>query len=144
MAKRKKKYNPVDKAREKVVGLVVSWSDESPMMDATGFIPGEITHKNPVNALYIAAVYSKLKNWIVNEQEFFWRVTMNLVFDYPNGSRQYEGRELVALIRLTDLDKATEEQFHDAMRHGDKDKYSHTEFKVECLGKNYQSTSEEG
>ena len=144
MAKRNKKYNPIDKAREKVVGLIVSWKDESPLMDASGFMPGKIKHKNPVHALHIASVYAQLKNWIVHEQEFFWKVTMNLVFDYPNGSRQYEERELVAMIRLGDLEQATESQFHDAMRHGGKEQYSHTEFVVECLGKNYQKRNDEG
>ena len=143
MAKRNKKYNPINKAREKVVGLIVSWKDESPLMDTIGFMPGKITHKNPVHALRIDSMFSQLKDWIVNEQEFFWKVTMNLVFDYANGSRQYEERELVAMIRLSDLEQATEEQFHSAMRHGGKEQYSHTEFVVECLGKNYRKRDTE-
>lgn len=134
MGKPRKKYNAKKLAKQKVTGLIVSWSDTNPDMDTSGFMPGTVTHIKPLLRTLAPVLYAKNKQWIVEQEAFFWKVTMTAVFRYPNGSDQHETRELHAQIILADLSTVCEQQHQDMLRHGSGDHYSHTEFTVQCLG----------
>ena len=145
--KRKKKYSNLRHARQKVIGLIVSWIDESPLMDSSGFIPGEVSHANPLLRLMAKELYGRHKDWIVSEATFFWKVSMTLIFNFPdaNGNKQlfHVPREFYAQCRLTEMADACESEFIAAMRYGTPEAYTHTEFVVECLGNNPTTIDEE-
>ncbi|BFM16248.1 hypothetical protein R50073_24310 [Maricurvus nonylphenolicus] len=134
--KKRKAFNARKKLLDNVVGLIVRWKDKSPLMDSSGFIAGEVTHTNPIKRLFIPDLYCQNKDWIIKGRAFYWQVNMTLMFDYDKSVGQDETRELIAFCPLTDISDVCEEQFKDAMRHGDEKRYTHTEFEVICLDKN--------
>jgi hypothetical protein len=136
MAKTRKKFNPKSHRRNRVKGLIVEWKDTSPTVDSSGFILGRVSHRNHLYRLMADIYFAQHKKWIVYEQEFLWSVNIVVVFNYENETTQHEERELTAFIKLAELDEISVEQIEDAMRHGDAQYYSHTEFVVECLGTN--------
>ena len=139
---RSKKYNPANARKKQVIGLIIRWHDTSPLMDSEGFMPGIVTHKNPLWRVLAGPLYARNKEWLVEQTEFFWQVTLTAVFAYPNGTTQHETRELFAYTVLADIAEVCNEQFTDAMRHGAAEHYTHTEFEVQCLGDKPQSIND--
>lgn len=132
----KNKPHMIKRARAGIKGLIISWQDKDPLRDTSDVIPGAVTHRNPVYRLTARKVFEDFGDWITNKMPFRWLVTIKLIFDYPNGQRQIEERELEAVATISALNDHCLEQIRDALRHGDKQCYKHTEFTIECLGNN--------
>lgn len=124
------------RARAGVKGLIISWIDIDPLRDCSETIPGKVSHRNPVMRLTAKKVFQDYGDFITRIQNFRWLVSINVIFDYDNGRRQIETRELEAFTTITKLNEYALEQIEDALRHGDKSKYKHTEFTIECIGVN--------
>ncbi len=122
------------RALNQVRGLIIRWNDDKPLESSTDPLAGEITHKNRVLRLLAREILTRHFDWIINRQRFRWRVTITAVFQYENGLDQMETRELEAMAVFSELNDIAMEQIEDAMRHGAKDKYQHTQFEIECLG----------
>lgn len=140
MAKRRKKCSKLNRSRRMVVGMIVRWSDTSPEMDSSGFMPGEVTHRSLVYAPIAGDLFSRMKDWIVDKQHFFWRLDIGVVFKRDDGAEWVEHRELYTYCVLADLGYLSLQQFEDAKCAGNERFYSHTNFEVECLSTdaNYQ------
>lgn len=132
----KNKPHMIKRARAGVKGLIISWVDKDPLRNSSEVIPGDVTHRNPVYRLTARKVFEDFGDWITNRMPFRWLITIKVIFDYPNGQRQIEERELEAVATISALNEHCLEQIQDAMRHGDEKCYTHTEFTIECLGNN--------
>lgn len=132
----KNKQQILKRARNMVKGLVISWSDPDPLGDTTSIRNATVTHRNPVLRLKARQVFEDFGEWIMHRQVFRWLITIDVVFHYANGVVQRETRELEAVATITDLNSHCMEQIRDALRHGAEDRYTHTEFQIECLGSN--------
>jgi len=124
----------IKRARAGVKGLIIDWVDEDPLTDSSKVIPGNVSHRNPIYRLTARKIFEDHGEFITKKQSFRWLVTIKVVFDYDNGQRQYEERELEAFATISVINEYALEQIEDAMRYGDKSKYTHTEFKIECIG----------
>ena len=124
----------IKRARAGVKGLIIDWVDEDPLTDSSKVIPGNVSHRNPIYRLTARKIFEDHGEFITKQQSFRWLVTIKVVFDYDNGQRQYEERELEAFATISAINEYALEQIEDAMRYGDKSKYKHTEFKIECIG----------
>lgn len=122
------------RARAGIKGLIISWIDEDPLTESSKVIPGKVNHRNPIYRLSARKIFEDHGEFITQHQNFRWRVNINVIFDYDNGQRQIETRELEAFTTISCLNDFALEQIEDAMRHGDKNKYKHTEFSIECIG----------
>lgn len=122
------------RARAGVKGLIISWQDTDPLRDTSEVIAGKVSHRNPIFRLTARKLFQDFGDWITNRQAFRWLVTIKVIFDYPNGQRQIEERELEAVTTIDELNGYCLEQIRDALRHGDQMYYTHTEFTIECLG----------
>lgn len=129
----KQKNQMLKRARAGVKGLIISWIDTNPLRDTHEPINGEVTHKNPLFKLVAKKVFKDFGDWITFGQPFHWLITITVIFDYDNGQRQLEERELEAFATLDRINEFSLDAIRDAMRHGDMKKYVHTKFKVECL-----------
>lgn len=121
-------------AKKMVKGLIIKWHDKCPEMSSDGFMPGSVTHRNNTFSAGCGSFYARNKDWIIRKQSFNWSVKITLVFNYDNDVQQRSERELIAHIRLSELDDVAMSEFREAMREGNENCYSHTEFEVECLG----------
>ena len=124
----------IKRARAGVKGLIIDWVDEDPLTDSSKVIPGNVSHRNPIYRLTARKIFQDHGEFITKQQSFRWLVTIKVVFDYDNGQRQYEERELEAFATISVINEYALEQIQDAMRYGDMSKYRHTEFKIECIG----------
>lgn len=122
------------RARAGVKGLIISWIDVEPLRDGTDLANGRITHRNPVYRLTARTIFRDFGDWITTKAPFRWQINIKLYFDYPNGATQIEERELEAVSTISALNEHCLEQIEDALRHGGKEYYRHTEFTIECLG----------
>lgn len=132
----KNKQKMVNRARAGIKGLILSWKDKDPLSESAEVIPGAVGHRNPVYRLTAAHLFDQFGDWITTRMPFRWLVTIKLIFDYPNGTTQIEERELEAFATISALNDHCMEQVQDAMRHGNRDHYMHTEFTIECIGSN--------
>lgn len=126
----------IKRARAGVKGLIIYWIDKDPLSASSKVIPGNVDHRNPIYRLTARKIFQDYGDFIARKQSFRWLLTIKVVFDYDNGQRQYEERELEAFSTTSVLNEYALEQIEDAMRYGDKSKYKHTEFKIECIGVN--------
>lgn len=131
--KSKYKQNMIKRSRAGVKGLIISWLDKDPLRDTAETIAGTVTHRNPVFRLTARKIFQDFGEWITDRQAFRWLVTIKIIFDYPNGTRQIEERELEAVSTIKNLNEHCLDAIRDAMRHGNKEYYKHTEFTIECL-----------
>lgn len=132
----RQKNNMIKRARAGVKGLVISWHDKDPLRDTQAHIRGTVTHKSPLFHLCAQKVFSDFKDWIVHHQPFHWLITITVVFVYDNGTRQNEIRELEAFATLDRINEHSLDAIRDALRHGNANNYTHTEFRVECVDTN--------
>lgn len=124
----------LNRAKNGVRGLIISWTDADPLRDTSEIIPGKISHRNPVYRLRAGEIFRVAGTWIMEQQPFRWLITIRLVFDYPNGATQIEERELEAVATINALNDHCLAQIRDALRHGAQEHYRNTEFVVECVG----------
>lgn len=96
----------------------------------------KVTHKNKMIAITGGAskIFRDLYDTINTVVTMRWLVTVNVIFDYPNGQRQTETREIEAHCFFNQLTSFVNEQLEDAKRHGDINCYAKTVYSVECLG----------
>ena len=127
-------HKMLKRARAGIKGLIIDWIDIDPLTDSSRVIPGNVGHKNPVYRLTAREIFEDHGEFITQRQSFRWVVKIDVIFDYDNGQRQIETRELEAFTTISKLNEYALEQIQDAMRHGDKTKYKHTEFTIECIG----------
>lgn len=132
MAKQRKNNN-IKRARAGVRGLIIEWSDKHPLRETQAKISGKISHKNPLFKLCANKIFADYGDWITTQQPFHWLITITVVFIYPNGQEQHETRELEAFTKLTRINEHSLEAIQCAMRHGNMQHYSTTQFKIECL-----------
>lgn len=132
----KAKPNMLKRARALVKGLIISWSDPTPLRDTTDIRNAKVSHRNPLSRLTARKVFEDFGDWIMHKQSFRWLVKIDVIFDYANGTRQTETRELEAMTTISQLNDHCMEAIRDALRHGARDRYTHTEFTIECLGSN--------
>lgn len=131
--KKRKKNNNLERARRGVRGMIIEWEDPNPLRDTSAHIGGKISHKNPIYRLCVKDVFRDFGDWITTKQPFRWLIEITVVFDYPNGARQNEIRELEAYAVLAEINKYCIDEIKDAMRHGNIDHYTTTLFKIECI-----------
>lgn len=129
----RQKNNMIKRARAGIKGLVISWHDTNPLRDSHEVVKGRVSHKNPLFKFVAHKVFADFGDWITFHQAFHWLITINVIFDYDNGQRQKETRELEAFATLDRINEHSLDAIRDALRHGDQSKYTHTEFTVECI-----------
>lgn len=130
----KDRQHMINRARAGIKGLLISWTDPDPLRDTPMIIDGKVSHRNPVFRLTAGKMFTDFGDWITERQAFRWLVTIQLLFDYPNGQTQIEERELEAFTTIHSLNDHCLEQIRDALRHGAPDRYRHTKFTIECIG----------
>jgi len=101
------RHNPrmLKRARAGVKGLIIDWVDEDPLTDSSKVIPGNVSHRNPVYRLTARKIFEDHGEFITRHQSFRWLVTIKVVFDYDNGQRQYEERELEAFATISAINE---------------------------------------
>jgi hypothetical protein len=134
MARDKNKM--LKRARAGIKGLILSWVDKDPLKDQSEVIPCGVTHRNPVYKLTAAKIFEDFGDFITNKQRFRWLIKIDVIFDYDNGQRQIETRELEAFATISEMNEVALDEVRDAQRHGDIKKYVHTKFTVECVALN--------
>lgn len=138
MKSNRQKNNMIKRARAGVKGLIITWQDKDPLRDTHAEIKGTVTHKNPLFRLCAKKVFRDYSDWITHRQPFHWLIKITVIFDYDNGTRQLEERELEAYATLDRINEHSLEAIRDALRYGDEKKYTHTEFRVECIDTCYR------
>lgn len=131
---RKQHHNIQRRARAGVKGLIIAWEDKEPLRDTTAAIAGRVTHRNPIYRLTARRIFRDFGDWITERAPFRWLIKIDVVFDYPNGRRQFETRELEAVTTIANLNEHCLAQIQDAIKHGNAKHYTHTAFTIECLG----------
>lgn len=135
MKTKKQKAAMLKRAKAGVKGLIATWVDPDPMSSGgTRFSDMGVSHRNPVWRLASETVLRNHGDWIIGGSPFRWLINLDVVFDYPNGIRQIETREVEAFARMEDLNPYCFDAIEDAIRHGDKSFYRHVKFTVECIG----------
>lgn len=131
-AKKRNRYKPESRLNF-TKGLVISWTDKSPLDDASEVMPGAVTHRNAIHRLHADRIFFEAKKTMMWVTPHAWKITISVIFDYGN-SVQREERRIDAFCTLGDIDGVCNDEIADCMRHGSADKYTHTEFEVECVG----------
>ena len=123
------------RAKAGVKGLIATWVDPDPFNSGGAkFEDMGVSHRNPVYRLTAEKILHDFGDWIIAGTSFKWLINLDVVFDYPNGVRQIETREVEAFARMEDLNPYCFDAIEDALLHGDKGFYKHVKFTVECLG----------
>ena len=131
----KKKTAMLKRAKAGVKGLIATWVDPDPFNSGgANFSQMAVSHRNPVWKIAAEDVLRNHGDWIISGAQFKWLINLDVVFDYPNGVRQIETREVEAFARMEDLNPYCFDAIEDAIRHGDKSCYKHVKFTVECVG----------
>jgi len=128
------KNKMLKRARAGIKGLIIKWIDADPLTESSKVIPGDVSHRNPVFRLTAKKIFEDHGEFITQHQSFRWVIKIDVIFDYDNGQRQIESRELEAFSTISELNEFALIEIKDAMRHGDINKYKHTEFTIECIG----------
>ena len=134
---RNKKYNP-DKLRlSRLIGLIVSWEDKTPLVeswDREDLGVSSITHTNPNLAKKANAIFCQAGSRLLNKDVFTWRVTITACFYYPDIDTDAEEiRILTARCPFIELDEHGIDAIEDAMRHGKAENYQTTKFTAEII-----------
>lgn len=122
------------RARAKVKGLILHWVDVDPLAETTERITAKAKHRNPILNIVAHKIYRDYGQFIMTQQAFRWFVQVHVIFDYPNGRRQREMRELNAHTTIQNLNHYCMDHIENAFLWGNMDHYTHTEFTIECLG----------
>lgn len=134
-SKPKRKKRPVDhgsRARALVKGLIIGWTDDTPLKDNDAIANEHVSHKNPVIRPMAMSAWNTYGDWLTNVPILLWRVDITIVFRYPNGREQHEHRRVVHRHRLHDIAEACEPAIESALKFGCNP--IEIRFLVECLG----------
>jgi hypothetical protein len=131
-SKNKRKHNIKAKAKRSVVGLKIGWDDNNPEENTTDIVYRYVTHKNPYMRLHAKEIFRTAKLWIAQDQPFYWKADITVIFDYDN-CQQHETRELLAYATIEDLTEHSIQAIECAKRHGDMEKFKTVRFDLECL-----------
>jgi hypothetical protein len=72
----------------------------------------------------------------------FYHVEIKVIFQYDNGVNGEIVRELKSFCLIKELEELSLDLIDDAMREGDKSKFSHVSFRVECLSQHAPQKTE--
>lgn len=126
-------------------GVKVSWSDTNPLREETyddnSITNTSVTHKQPMMNIAAAKLWRQHAAWIV-KQPLLWRVDINLVFRYPNGTEQIEQRRIVERYKFEEIGHSCDPVIEEAMRYGEG--FVRADFTVECLGTRERRESDFG
>ena len=120
------------RAKRLCKGLVISWEDHEPEIDNENIYNGKVAHKNPILRPTALSVWQKYGTWITQNTSFLWRITITVIFRYPNGMEQEEQAVCVHYARLEDIGHATQPTVGELVRAGEN--AVKIKFRVECLG----------
>lgn len=116
-----------------VKGLVISWKDRAKDLDKADIFDHSTNHKNPIYRLMSKDIFDKVHSLIVNKRRLFWKIEVDVVFDYPNGTQQRSGGEFESWCCFSEIAPHCVEIHADGLREGDEQYYQYTEFRAECL-----------
>lgn len=127
-----KKAQQIKRARRLITGIIISWTDPTPLVASDTITNEGVTHRRPVLRLQAGTIWSDYGKWITANPVLLWRIDITVVFRYPNGRDQFEERRVIARGRLHDIAHECQPVIEAAMRYGATP--LETRFSVECLG----------
>lgn len=116
-----------------IVGLIMSWKDESPTTNAVIDTPN-CTHRLSAMRPIAKKIWYENMDYLKLKSRFKWLVTVVGVFGYENKVDQQEARELEASCVLEDLAPHVQTAIADIQRHGNMGFWRHAEISIECIG----------
>jgi hypothetical protein len=116
-----------------VKGLVISWKDRAKDLDNAEIFDHSTNHKNPIYRLMSKEIFDRVHSLIVNRRRLFWKIEVDVVFDYPNGTQQRSGGEFESWCCFSEIAPHCIEIHAEGLREGDEQYYQYTEFRAECL-----------
>ena len=116
-----------------VKGLVISWKDRAKDLDKSEIFDHSTNHKNPIYRLMSKDIFDRVHSLIVNKRRLFWKIEVDVVFDYPNGTQQRSGGEFESWCCFSEIAPHCIEIHAEGLREGDDQYYQYTEFRAECL-----------
>ncbi len=112
MSKKTKMADYLKRARRGMKGMVLSWFDESQLIDLAKVSGADVWHYNPTNRLIVQDMWSRCNDWILNS-EFTWLVQMNIIFNDTKRGKKIDWCELHYSCTLRG---AKSETLNDAMQ----------------------------
>ncbi|VUD48557.1 hypothetical protein TDB9533_01257 [Thalassocella blandensis] len=120
------------RAKTMVKGLVIDWIDNrADEFTTVDHLKINASHKNPIWRLLAYEMFRQHVRYITIQQAFLWKVTIYVVFQYPNGMEQTETTELESFTKLTDLNDLILDEIKQDKRKGSH--FKHVKFIAECL-----------
>lgn len=132
----KNKNAMIQRARRLVKGLIIEWTDTDPLKEEDTVLPGSVSHKNPMIRPSARKIFQDYQDWIVGRQPFLWLVTITTHFLYDNGVEDRWTTELEAFTTISKINEHALAEIEADFRRGDPSKYTHTAFRIECIGIN--------
>ncbi len=126
------KTQQIKRARRMMAGLLIEWTDPTPMEPGDTITRESVTHKSPVLNLQARKIWRQYGEWIITSPVLLWKVDITVVFRYPNGKDQLEKRRVIGRGRLNDIGDECLPALEKVMRYGATP--LETQFMVECLG----------
>lgn len=123
-----------NRAKNLMKGMTMAWADKNPMSEQAVIKAPVIGHRNPITRITIADLVAKFRKLIFEQMTMRWLVKMDLYFDYPDGARYIEERELEATCILKNLNEHCLAEHKAAMKLQNEKCYSFTKFVIECVG----------
>jgi hypothetical protein len=140
---KQKRSSRANRIKSQMVGLVIQWDDPEPNNFSEHVVNGLIWHRNPVSRLNADMIYRNFK-LMCGEVRMLYSVEIKVIFKYDNGMNGEIERELKSFCLIKEIEKLSLDLIDEAMREGDKSKFSHVSFRVECLSQHApQKTVEE-
>lgn len=127
-----KKSEIEKRIKSQMVGLIVRWNDPDPLNSTARLVDTELTHRNRIRKLSAGGIYRNFQKFCVHVR-MYYLVTMTVVFKYDNGVNADVVREIEAFCLISEIEQLSIDLIEAAMREGDKSKFSHVRFEVECL-----------
>ena len=116
-----------------VKGLIINWKDRSKDLDKAEIFDHNTSHRNPIYRLMSKDIFDKVHSLIVNKRRLFWKIEVDVVFDYPNGTQQRSGGEFEAWCTFSEVAPACVQIHQEGLREGNIEHYKYTEFTATCL-----------
>ena len=134
---KRKKYDPQKSLRRAMVGIKITWDDETPEMYSDHIVDPVVSHRNPIYNHKARALWASVAGRkMVTQWAAHWRINITVVFSYPNRVDQEHRRELEAYCVLDNLNSVALDLITEMRRYGAESAYKTTRFVVECLGLN--------